>query len=139
MREQLYINGKDAYTQYGVTMGENFISALDTPPALKDHIKNEVRGENGTQYVVTTMPKVASREVSLNFYIQADTQEAYMACKDDFLSELSKGIIEMYVPVLAQTYRLLYTGRNVSYALSIDRTSAKLGAKFIEPNPVNRN
>lgn len=139
MNDQLYINGEDAYLTYGVTMGESFISNLDTPLALKEYIKNEMRNANGTQYVTSAPPKVASREVTLNFYIQADTETEYRANRDAFLAVLMRGAVNLFVPVLNETYRLLYTGKNVTYGLDLSRSFAKIGAKFIEPDPTNRN
>lgn len=40
---QLKINGKDAYTTWGVSMDDTSLSALMTPPAVKPYITNDDR------------------------------------------------------------------------------------------------
>ena len=39
----------------------------------------------------------------------------------------------------SEVYHLIYTGKSVTYAQSLDRTFGKISAKFNEPNPANRN
>ena len=64
MTGELLINGKDAWTQWGVNMGDGFIDALDAPLPMKDYIENESRLEHGKR-IITTDAKVDSRDITL--------------------------------------------------------------------------
>ena len=55
------------------------------------------------------------------------------------VAELQKGSFTIRVPVLGeQKYKMIYTGRSISYGLSLDRCFGRFTAKFIEPNPTDR-
>lgn len=139
MENQLFINGVDAYTTYGVTMGNDFLSVLDAPNELKEYITNEVRGEHGKRVVSVINNYVASRELNLSFIIQGNTVELFTENRNAFINLLESGfVIKVHVPALGnQIYRLLYKS-SVSWARSINGCSAILSAKFDEPNPKNR-
>ena len=52
---------------------------------------------------------------------------------------LRQGMLTFAVPALSDdVYRLIYLGKNVSYALNRSRTFAAMSAKFEEPNPSDR-
>lgn len=53
--------------------------------------------------------------------------------------ELYRGVIDIKIPANSnEVYHLIYLGKSVSYAQSIDRTFGKISSKFSEPNPANR-
>ena len=43
MKDELRINGKDAYTTWGISMDNNALSELMTPSSNKTFIENESR------------------------------------------------------------------------------------------------
>ena len=43
MKGELLINGKDAWTTWGVCMGEGFLDSIDAPVPMKDYIENGSR------------------------------------------------------------------------------------------------
>lgn len=138
MTGQLYINGKDAWTTWGVRMGDGFLDALDAPLPMKDYIENESRLEHGKR-VITTGARVDSREVTLGFTIAGISESDYRAKKKAFLSELQQGAFTVKVPALGEeVYRLVYTGKNVSYGLSLGRTFGHFSMKATEPDPTDR-
>ena len=47
MKGELYINGNDAWTTWGVNMGDGFLDAIDAPLPMKDYIENSSRTEHG--------------------------------------------------------------------------------------------
>lgn len=47
MKDELRINGKDAYTTWGISMDNNALSELMTPSSNKTFIENESRLEHG--------------------------------------------------------------------------------------------
>lgn len=138
MKGELLINGKDAYTTWGVSMGDYFLDNIEAPVSVKDYISNESRIENGKRVITdASVIKLASRDVTLQFHICGEFQEDYLSNKKAFQQELYKGVIDIQIPSRgSETYHLLYQGKQVSYSQSF--TEGKLSAKFEEPNPANR-
>ncbi len=138
MKGELLINGKDAWTTWGVCMGEGFLDSIDAPVPMKDYIENESRLEHGKR-IITENAKVDSRNFTLEFTIMGSTESDYRAKKKAFESELYKGPITVQIPKLnSEVYRLVYLGKSISYGLSLNRCFGKFSAKFEEPNPANR-
>lgn len=138
MKRELYINGKDAYTTWGVSMGDNFLDTLEAPLTVKDYISNESRTEDGKRVITDkSMIKIAARDVTLQFHICGKNQREYLQNKKDFQQELYGGVIDINIPARGpELYHLLYLGKQVSYSQSY--SEGKLSAKFEEPNPTNR-
>lgn len=139
MSGDLIINGKDAWTTWGVRMGEDFLDVIDGFNEMKDYIENESRLEHGKR-VITENTKVASREITLQFTIEGNSESDYRTKKKAFQTELEKGAVNIKIPVLGtEVYKLAYLGKNISYGLSLDRCFGKISSKFIEPNPMDRS
>lgn len=138
MRGDLYINNKDAWKTWGVRMGNNFLDVIDGFNEMKEYVSNESRQEHGKR-IVTNNPKVAAREIALSFTIQGKTKSDYRAKRNAFQEELEKGNIKINVPELGdQVYKLVYTGKNVSYGRSKNGCFGRMSGKFTEPNPKDR-
>lgn len=138
MTEELFINEKDAWTTWGVNMSDGFLDSLDAPLPMKEYAQDESRLEDGVRIDVSN-PKVDSREITLGFTITGTSESDYRAKKQAFQAELQKGSFTIRVPVLGeQKYKMIYTGRSISYGLSLDRCFGRFTAKFIEPNPTDR-
>ena len=69
MTGDLFINGKDAWSTWGVRMGDGFLDAIDGFNQMKDYIEDESRLEHGKR-IITENAKVASREITLQFTIE---------------------------------------------------------------------
>lgn len=139
MKGELFINGKDAWEQWGVNMGDGFIDALDAPLQMKEYIENESRLENGKR-VLTSNVKIDSRELTLAFTIMGVSESDYRSNKKAFEAELYKGELSIAIPkVTDETYHLIYTGKSVSYGLSLNRCFGSISARFEEPNPSLRD
>lgn len=138
MTGELYINNKDAWTTWGVQMGNGFLDALDGPLPMKDYIENESRLEHGKR-ILTDNAKVDSRDVTLDFTITGTSRADYQTKKNAFRTELQKGAVSVKVPDLNnEVYHLVYTGKGISYGLSLDRCFGHFSSKFTEPNPMDR-
>lgn len=138
MKGDLIINRKDAFTTWGIRMGEGFLDALGSSVPMKDFIENKSRLEHGKRVIISN-PKLDEREITLSFTIEGISQSDYQAKKKAFFEELYKGVIDIQVPLVgAEIYHLIYLGKNITYAQSLDRTFGKVSAKFSEPNPDNR-
>ena len=139
MTGDLFINGKDAFSTWGVRMGDGFLDAIDGFNQMKDYIENESRLEHGKR-VITDNARVDSREITLQFTIEGDSESDYRTKKKAFQTELEKGAVSIKVPVLgSEVYKLVYLGKSVSYGLSFDRRFGKVSSKFEEPNPADRS
>ena len=138
MTGDLFINGKDAWTTWGVNMGDGFLDALDAPLQMKEYIEDESRLEHGKR-MITANAKVDSREITLGFTIMGASEGDYRSKRKAFFSELQAGTFTVNVPKLgADIYKLVYTGRSVNYGLSADRTFGHFTMKATEPNPADR-
>ena len=127
--DELLINGENAYTTWGVRMGEGFLDVIGASASMKDFIENKSRLEHGKRVIINN-PKVDEREITLSFTIESNS----------FFDELYKGVVDIQIPAnSSEVYHLIYTGKSVTYAQSLDRTFGKISAKFNEPNPANRS
>ena len=139
MTGDLLINGKDAFSTWGVRMGDGFLDAIDGFNEMKDYIENESRLEHGKR-VIAENAKVDSREITLQFTIEGSSESDYRAKKKAFQTELEKGAVNIKIPALGdEIYKLIYLGKSISYGLSPDRCFAKVSSKFCEPNPMDRS
>lgn len=138
MTGDLFINEVDAWTEWGVNMGEGFIGSIDSFAPMKDYIENDSRLEHGKR-VLLASPRVASRDLTLHFTIMGANEADFRAKRKAFEAELQKGKVDVRIPAIGiETYHLIYTGKSVSYGLNLSRTFCSLSAKFEEPNPMNR-
>ena len=135
----LIINDRDALTTWGVRMGDGFLDAIDGFNEMKDYIEDESRLEHGKR-VITDNAKVDSREITLQFTIEGNSENDYRTKKKSFQTELEKGAVNIKVPTLGnEVYKLVYLGKSLSYGLSPDRCFGKVSGKFCEPNPMDRS
>ena len=131
-------NTQDAYTTWGVRMGEGFLDVLGASSPMKEFIENKSRLEHGKRVIIND-PKIDEREITLSFTIEGNSQSDYQAKKKAFFEELYKGVVDIQVPANSnEIYHLIYLGKSVAYAQSLDHTFGKISAKFNEPNPANR-
>ena len=138
MKGELYINGKDAWTEWGVNMGEGFLDVIDSFAPMKEYIENDSRLEHGKRVLVKE-PKVASRDLTLHFTIMGENEEDFRHKRKAFEAELQTGMVAVEVPVLGDdVFNLIYLGKNIRYGMSLDRSFCAISAKFEEPNPMNR-
>ena len=136
---ELLINGENAYTTWGVRMGDGFLDVLGASSPMKEFIENKSRLEHGKRVIINN-PKVDEREITLSFTIEGNSQSDYQSKKKAFFDELYKGKIDIQIPAnSSEDYHLNNTGKSVTYEQSLDRTFGKISAKFNEPNPANRN
>lgn len=136
MLGDLFINNQDAWGTWMVAMGESFIENLLLPAGNKDFIENESRLENGKR-VITTNPKVASRDVTLTFNVHGDTTTEYLSNYVAFVAVLQAGAVKIRVPAIKMTFNLIYNKAN-SFNIGRARMDSSLAVKFEEPDPTDR-
>lgn len=135
---ELIINGKDALAEWGVRMGEGFLDTINGYAPLKEYITNNDRTQDGVQYA-DVIPKMNERSLTLNFTMQGSNAADFSAKSKAFREIMRAGNITIQVPAdRPDVYHLKYTGKSCTFARNVERTFAKIGLAFIEPNPTNR-
>lgn len=132
-----YINGKDTYTTWGISMDTSSLSSLMTPPPMKEFIENKSRLEHGKR-VVTSNPKVDERSLTLTFNLTAKSEEQFFARYNAFCEELATGVLHIkskYQPNVV--YKTIYISCN--QFTQFMRGIAKFSLRLVEPNPKDRS
>lgn len=139
MTGDLFINGKDAYIEWGISLDDTSLSALMTPPPNKELIENKSRLENGKRLVIDdSIIKVDERTISLQINLTASTKELFFIRYNSFCEELKKGVIYIktkYQPNIL--YRTIYL--SCSQFSQFMQGIGKFTLRLNEPNPCNRN
>ena len=132
----IYINGKNAKTEWGILTTGNTLSALLAPVSLKERVSNESRLEHGRR-TDNSNPKVAARELNLEIQMIADNEAQFYARHEAFCEELQKGAIDLYTSDRPDViYHLIY--RSCPQYTQFRRGIATLSLKVTEPNPKDR-
>ena len=135
---QLYINNKDAFTQWGVSLNASGLSTLMTPPAVKSYIRNESAIENGSRLVTAVTPRLQSREFTVTVNLSAPDESTFLTRYASFVAEITSG--ELLIKTSFQPtvlYRCYYMSCD-TFA-EYQRGIGKFSLKLIEPDPSNRS
>lgn len=134
---ELFINGKDAYTTWGLSMDETSLSALMTPAPNKELIENKSRLEHGKR-VITSNPKKDERNLTLQINITAPDKDTFFTRYDSFCNELDLGVLDIKTKYQPTTvYRTVY--QSCQQFSQFMQGIGKFALKLNEPNPKNRN
>lgn len=134
----LLLNGKDAYSVFGITMGDGFIDALLTSAPMKDYIKNSSRLNSGSS-IINNNPKLDERSVSLMFDIAGLNTLDYLAKLKLFYTEINKGLVTIKVPALGSDVYKLYYVKPSAYNGNVRKTASRVTLQFTEPDPTDRS
>lgn len=136
MTGELFINGKDAYQEWGITLASDAVTALLTPPGMKDYVTNASRLEDGTRYMASPL-KRAERAVDLTINLTAPTAELFISRYKSFCEELAGGTLELRTALLpGMAFRFLY--KQCSQFSQLVRGIAKFSLSLVEPDPTDR-
>lgn len=128
-------NAYDAYTEWGVSLSDGSISALLTPPQLKEFPNNESRLEDGTRYNVIS-PKFAQRDVTLEIHMVSNSLLQMLQKYASFCAMLKNGEFALHTALIPDmTFRFIYQSCSQFSQLG---GIAKYTLKLIEPDPTNR-
>lgn len=135
-KDELYINGNEAYETWGVSLSESSLSELMTPPSNKAFVENESRLQHGKQVIVAN-PRFEERNLTLQINLTATTEDEFFKRYDSFCRVLAIGVLDIetcYRPDVV--YRTIYV--SCSQFSQFMRGIGKFSLKLIEPNPNNR-
>lgn len=136
MKDELFINGKDAYLTWGISMDDTSLSELMTPAANKAFIENESRLQHGKQ-VIMANPKLDQRNLTLQINLTARTEEQFFTRYSRFCNVLATGVLQLrtkYQPGVVYKTIYLSCGQFSQFMRGIGKFSLKLN----EPNPNDR-
>ena len=131
---------KEIAHEHGVRMGDDFLNKLKEPLALKEFIQNTSRIEHGKRVFIPKNLYKESRSLTLTFCIFGKDAKDFDKNRQWLYEELYKGRVDIKVPIIngEPTFRLIYTGKNISYGEDLSHTSCRLTVGFEEPNPEDR-
>ena len=118
-------------------MDTSSLSALMTPPPMKEFIENKSRLEHGKR-IITSNPKIDERNITLTFNLTAKNEEQFFSRYNSFCEELAIGVLNIkskYQPDVV--YKTIYLSCN--QFTQFMRGIAKFSLKLIEPNPKDRS
>lgn len=137
MKAALKINGKDARAAWGMSLDQKGLSALMTPPPMKDNVKNASRAAHGTQ-VMRQNARMGARTVNVILQFSARSEEEFWARYSSFCEELKTGFLTIetkYQPGVV--YRMEYN--SCTQFMEYGRGMAKFNLKLTENDPSDRN
>ncbi len=133
---ELFINGKDAYTTWGISMDDTSLSALMTPAPNKEFIENTSRLNHGKSVIINAAKK-DERNLTLQLNLTAPDKDLFFARYESFCRELDSGVLEIrtkYQPAIL--YRTIYL--SCSQFCQFMQGIGKFVLKLNEPDPTNR-
>ena len=134
---QLYINGSDAYTTWGISLeNSSGLSALIAPAPLKDMVENASAIENGKRVVRTDRPQ-DERTVTLNIHLVAPDETTFWSKYASFCSELAGGAVNIKTS-FQSTIEYHFDYLSCSQFSEWQRGIAKFTLRLVEPNPASR-
>lgn len=134
---ELKINGKDAYTEWGISFDQTALSTLMTPPPNKSYIENKSRLENGKKVLVHN-PKVDERSVTLSFNLTARNDGEFFERYNSFCEELRGGVLNIETKYQnGVVYKMVY--ESCSQFSQLIREIARFSLRLVEPNPDDRS
>lgn len=136
LKGQLRINGKDAYSEWGISMDDTSLSALMTPPAVKSYITNDDRMKHGRTFLESPV-YVDSRDLTLQLNLTARDESQFFKRYASFCEILAKGRLDIETSFQQGViYHCVY--QSCSQFSQFMRGIGKFVLKITETNPNNR-
>lgn len=139
MKGDLFINEKDAWAEWGISLDTTSLSALMTPAPNKPSVESKSARTDGKKVIIgsTNPPRADEREITLSLNLTAATEEQFFARYEKFCAELSEGILDIRTRFQPNVvYRTIYL--SCTQFTQFMRGIAKFSLKLNEPNPKNR-
>ena len=133
MTGELFVNGKDAWDIWGVSMCVGCLETLLTPVPLYGGIGSESTPRSEKEL----FPKYGERDLFLDIRIDGETREEYLQNYADFTSELQKGLLVFHAPAIKSTYKLIYN-RAPKFISNVGETFSEATFRFNEPDTSDR-
>lgn len=138
MTGDLYINGKDAYTEWGLSLSDGAYFDLIAPAPSKDFIESKSRLEHGKR-VITDNPKVDERTLNLEVHMSASNSDTLIENYTAFCEDvLETGLIHIRTKYQNKVeFHLIY--EQCSSTSGVVEGLIKLTLKCVEYDPSSRS
>ena len=135
-RGELFINGQDAYTTWGVSLDEQGLSKLMTPAPHKQPVQNKNMAMDGT-HIVGQVGHKDVRTVSLPMHITASSRSDFLTKYAAFCAVLDTGWLHIstsYEP--GKVYHFIYVDCQQFSEFVLEMAHFTL--TLSEPDPTSR-
>ncbi len=138
MKGEVTINGKDAYSEWGISLQQTGLSALMTPAGMKTMIENSYRSKHG-KVVTNSAPRFADRDITLPFQMTARSKDEFLEKYSKFCEEvLMTGELEIETKYQKGViYRCTYI--SCTQYSEFKQEYAAFSLKLNEADPTNRD
>ena len=132
------INNADAFERYGINLEDGALSALMTPPPMKEFIESRSRLKHG-KTVIAKVTKYDDREITLPFHLIAKNKTEFFTKYNLFCKEvLANGKFELKTRFQPDVvYRLVYL--SCTQFRQFIQEMAVFSLKVSEPDPTDRS
>lgn len=134
---EVFINGLDAFGNWGVSFTDKSLSTLMEPEPLKDPVTNKSTTEDGKKVRMEATPKVDERDITLAVQLYARNRTELFTRLKAFKTELKKRRIVINTKYEKDVYYRCDYQSCMQYT-SFHRGLATFSLKLNEPNPNNR-
>lgn len=137
LKGQLTINGKDAYTTWGILLDNTALSTLMTPAPNKEFISNSYRSKDGKRYIKHN-PRLDEREITIGFCMVAKDEETFLTNYGKFCEDvLATGELVIHTSFQPTVwYHCVYL--SCTQFSQYMQEIAKFSLKLNEPDPTDR-
>ena len=126
-----YIDGIDLWTNYGITIAKGGLDDFLKLPKRKGSIEHNWSDEDGLD-VDLSRNYYEAKEISVRFFILADTEAAYWNSYNGFLTLLKKpGLRRFSIAVFGRDYHVFYKDCNIYDKITPFRQTGKLFCSFV--------
>lgn len=105
---ELFINGTDAYTAWGVSLEDGALDALMAFRPNKEPVTNKNVTANGAVVVAGTAGLSEERTVSLPLHIVAGSQSSFLSQRSAFYNAIKGGQLTIQTTHPSATYTMYY-------------------------------
>lgn len=136
MLGELFINHKDAYKEYGMSLTDGSLSALMTPPPIKALIESTYRLKPG-KIVIPKNVVFDSRDLTLEVHFTGKDRDTFYENYKKFCKVLEGGVLLINTKYQPDVYyRCIYV--SCTQFRQFVESLAKFQLKLNEPDPTNR-
>lgn len=143
MTGEMFINGTDVYTSYGVTPLKGTFAELLKPVPPKPPLTVDIDSLNGEDVYFLATPPLTARSFTLPLAIVASNATNFFSKKEAFETILKTGIFTLTFPKITGKIFRCYFEDCTQYSqlepITTRRVSAIINLKLREPNPANRS
>ena len=135
MKGELFFNGTDAWTAYGIEMQFGAYAALISPAPAKDYVTNGSRTEHGVEYAPGT--RIDEHSIALPLGMRAADRASFFRAFARFVGEVCQaGDITVTTKYDGNAYKCKY--KSVTALAEYNGRKGTFALNLVEPDPTDR-